>query len=217
MPCYHNRADRTLNQRRSHVSGRLVWLMANDLVVVGHAYANKCSVGTPAIGEAITTSSIPIFLFTSSLFLINTFGDQIQYKQRSNSHYQCHLLNQGMSQQTSCSLPTTKSTTSQLQNEFTSTDRHFSTSCLIIEECSRSFQFFHFHLIEAGEEGAVIITNLKTFISHQILLLLHNQIDQIKKKNRFNCVRQVIGSVEFIEFTLGGGLRKRFFIGTEPA
>jgi hypothetical protein len=37
-------------------------------------------------------------------------------------------------------------------------------------------------LIEEGEEGAVIVTNLKTFISHQILLLLHNQIDQIKKK-----------------------------------
>lgn len=185
MPCYHNRADRTLNQRRSHVSGRLVWLMANDLVVVGHAYANKCSVSTPAIGEAITTSSNPIFLFTSSLFVINTFRDQIQYKQRSNSHYQCHLLNQGMSQQTSCFLPTTKSTTSQLRNEFSSTDLHFSTSCLIIEEFSHPFfkieQFFRFHLIEEGEEGAVIVTNLKTFISHQILLLLHNQIDQIKK------------------------------------
>lgn len=170
--------------------------MANDLVVVGHAYANKCSVSTPAIGEAITTSSNPIFLFTSSQFVINTFRDQIQYKQRSNSHYQCHLLNQGMSQQTSCFLPT-KSTTSQLRNEFSSTDLHFSTSCLIIEEFSHPFikieQFFHFHLIEEGEEGAVIVTNLKTFISHQILLLLHNQIDQIKEKPN-----------EVIEFAPGG-------------
>jgi uncharacterized protein YlbG (UPF0298 family) len=72
-------------------------------------------------------------------------------------------------------------------------------------------------LIEEGEEGAVIVTNLKTFISHQILLLLHNQIDQIlKKKKQLNCVKQVIGSVKFIEFT-PGGQSKQFFMGTEPA